>query len=51
MEASNLKTIFLILCPGHTGVRGNENADRVNRDAVIHGKMSLEPPTVMDIVT
>ena len=51
LEGSHLKRFTWLFCPGHSGVRGNERADRLAGLAQPgQGRLTLDPPTVLRAV-
>ena len=47
IKGSELQTITWLFCPGHSGVQGNERADKLAGTAVIGGQMTLDSPLVL----
>ena len=47
INASNLQALTWIFCPGHSGVLGNERADRLAGTAEINNECTLDPPAVI----
>ena len=41
IKGSELQTITWLFCPGHSGVQGNERADKLAGTAVIGDQMTL----------
>ena len=50
ISRSHLQSITWLFCPGHSGVLGNERADKLAGDAVIGDRMTLDPPLVLSTV-
>ena len=50
ISRSHLQSITWLFCPGHSGVLGNERADKLAGDAVIGDRMTLDPPLVLSAV-
>ena len=51
IKHSNLQCVRWIFCPGHAGVRGNERADALAREARNESTLTLDPPTVLALVS
>ena len=50
ISRSQLQIITWLFCPGHSGVQGNERADKLAGDAVTGDLMTLDPPIVLAAV-
>ena len=50
IKGSELQTITWLFCPGHSGVQGNERADKLAGTAVIGDQMTLDSPLVLATV-
>ena len=50
IKRSTLTGIIWIFCPGHSGVKGNERADKLAGEAVVGGSFTLDAPTVLTAV-
>ena len=51
IRQSNLQCVRWIFCPGHAGVRGNERADALAGEATNESTLTLDPPTVLALVS
>ena len=51
IKQSNLQSVRWIFCPGHSGVRGNERADALADLAVNESTLTLDPATVLSLVS
>ena len=51
INQSNLQCVRWIFCPGHAGVRGNERADALAGEAENESTLTLDPPTVLALVS
>ena len=47
---SSLERLVWVFTPGHAGVEGNERADRLAVAAIIDNNITLDGPTVLQIV-
>ena len=50
IRRSQLQIITWLFCPGHSGVQGNERADKLAGDAVTGDAMTFDPPIVLAAV-
>ena len=50
IKDSQIEKVSWIFCPGHASVKGNERADQLAGEALVQGSMTLDPPTVLNLV-
>ena len=49
-DTQSISRLQWIFCPGHAGVKGNERADQLAGSAKIEGVLTLDSPTVIELV-
>ena len=50
ISQSQLQSVTWLFCPGHSGVHGNERADKLAGDAVTGDKLTFDSPLVLSTV-